>query len=364
MADTAALVVALSAQLTKFEKDMQKAGIMAEKAVGDIEGKFSKINIGVGAGIGSFLGTLSGSLMSTAISELSKLYSRFKDIDETAKLAAISMNAVFGFQTALGGNYEAVDKALVSLSALLDKAQRGEENALSKIFEVNDVALNSIKNSGEALLKVSDIISRLTPIQGKLLLEGLGIDPRLLDDLRKGEEHLRKIQQAAQDASPDLKRLSDQAKEFDELWKSAAKAMGGYLSQAFDAALESTRQFMRNTANELKAIESLSNKIRESVGITGKTGMAGQAAEGLERMANENATAPKRVEIRSSQNPAKPLPVGTAGGGGGGGTDQFESAIDRVEKHTAVTQANTLSIGQNVGEQEGARVAAELLSIA
>ena len=33
MADTAALVVALSAQLTKFEKDMQKAGIMAEKAV-------------------------------------------------------------------------------------------------------------------------------------------------------------------------------------------------------------------------------------------------------------------------------------------------------------------------------------------
>ena len=44
MADTAALVVALSAQLTKFEKDMQKAGIMAERAVGDIENKFSKMN--------------------------------------------------------------------------------------------------------------------------------------------------------------------------------------------------------------------------------------------------------------------------------------------------------------------------------
>src|SRR6188472_2822130 len=158
MADTAALVVALSAQLTKFEKDMKAAGIMAEKAVGDIESKFSKVNIGVGAGIGSFLGTLSGSLMSSAISELSKLYSRFKDIDETAKLAAISMNAVFGFQTALGGNYEAVDKALVGLSALLDKAKRGEDNALSKIFAVNDVALSSIKNSGDALLKVSDII--------------------------------------------------------------------------------------------------------------------------------------------------------------------------------------------------------------
>ncbi len=34
----------LSAQLTKFEKDMRDAGIMAEKAVGDIEGKFSKMN--------------------------------------------------------------------------------------------------------------------------------------------------------------------------------------------------------------------------------------------------------------------------------------------------------------------------------
>ena len=361
MADTAALVVALSAQLTKFEKDMQKAGIMAEKAVGDIESKFSKVNIGVGAGIGSFLGTLAGSAMSTAISELSKLYSRFKDIDETAKLAAISMNAVFGFQTALGGNYEAVDKALVSLSALLDKAKRGEDNALSKIFQVNDVALSSIKNSGDALLKVSDIISRLTPIQGKLLLEGLGIDPRLLEDLRKGEEHIRKIQQTAQDAAPDLKRLSDQAKEFDTLWKAAADAFKGYMSQAFDAALESTRQFMRNTANELKAIESLSNSIRESVGITGKTGMAGQAAEGLERMADPNfGKPPKRIEILAPRQPAKPLPVG-GGSTAAAQRDEFERANDQITKNIALLDAQTKTMFMNVGAQAAARAEAQLM---
>ncbi|MET4283573.1 hypothetical protein [Bradyrhizobium sp. LA6.12] len=37
--DTAALVVALSAQLTKFERDMKQAGNIADRTVADIEGR-------------------------------------------------------------------------------------------------------------------------------------------------------------------------------------------------------------------------------------------------------------------------------------------------------------------------------------
>jgi hypothetical protein len=42
--DTAALVVALSAQVTKFEKDMQKAGSIADRQVSSIEDRFAQLN--------------------------------------------------------------------------------------------------------------------------------------------------------------------------------------------------------------------------------------------------------------------------------------------------------------------------------
>ena len=42
--DTAALVVALSAQLTKFEKDMDKAVGVADRATGRIEGRIGPMN--------------------------------------------------------------------------------------------------------------------------------------------------------------------------------------------------------------------------------------------------------------------------------------------------------------------------------
>ena len=355
MADTAALVVALSAQLTKFEKDMQRAGIMAEKAVGDIEGKFSRMNVGVG--VGSFLGTLTGSLMSTAFKELTTLYERFKQIDETAKLAGVSMNAVFGAQSALSGaSFSAVDKALVSLNSLLDRASRGEDNPLSKIFSINSVALGSIKNGSEALAEIADIVARLTPIQGLEVLQKLGIDPSLLEDLRKGEAHFREIQAAAAAAAPDLQRLAEQAKEFDALWKVAADNMKSYLSQAFDAAIGSTRQFMQNTINELRAIESLTNSIREAVGITGKTGLAGQGADVLEGMLKDS---PRKVQLTlPGGKSANPYPVGA---GPAKQADEVERANNQITKNIALLDAQTQTMFMNVGAQAAARVEAQLM---
>ena len=363
MADTAALVVALSAQLTKFEKDMRAAGIMAEKAVGDIEDKFSKMNPKVSTSfLGNFFSDVVQKGISSAVDALKEFHKRFQDIEATAKLAAVSMNAVFGFQAALpGAGFDAVDKALVTLSALLDRAQRGEKgNALSTIFSVNDVALSSIRDAGEALFKVADIVSRLTPIQGKMLLEQLGLDPRLLTDLQKGEEHIRAIQLASAAAAPDLQALAEKAKEFDRLWEAAAKAMKGYLVEAAQAAMQSLREFIETTIRELRALESVGKAIGDRLGIQTKQGALGDLADTMEK--GLPAPAPKRIEITGApRRPATPFPVNT---GAAGERDPFERAVDSIEKHTAATQANTQTVGLNVGEQERARVAAELLAVA
>ncbi len=54
MADVAALVVALSAQLSQFQKDMEKAGTIADSAVKGIEESFSKMNPDASGALRSF----------------------------------------------------------------------------------------------------------------------------------------------------------------------------------------------------------------------------------------------------------------------------------------------------------------------
>jgi Lambda phage tail tape-measure protein (Tape_meas_lam_C) len=60
MADTAALVVALSAQLTKFEKDMKGAVDIASKRTKEIEGTFEKMNKTIAGQLGTLAGQAGG----------------------------------------------------------------------------------------------------------------------------------------------------------------------------------------------------------------------------------------------------------------------------------------------------------------
>ena len=54
MADTAALVVALSAQLTKFEKDMKQAVAIADTHTKQIENTFTRLNVTINQQISNF----------------------------------------------------------------------------------------------------------------------------------------------------------------------------------------------------------------------------------------------------------------------------------------------------------------------
>ena len=89
MADTASLVVALSAQLTQFEKDMKSAGIMADQATNDIEKKFSSMNPKIST---SFFGNLFANLatkgLDAAVAAITKLIDRFDDLKKVAEYAA------------------------------------------------------------------------------------------------------------------------------------------------------------------------------------------------------------------------------------------------------------------------------------
>src|SRR5262249_43676997 len=154
MADQAQLIASLIVKLDAFEQQMKKAGVIADNAVKDIEGKFAKANpVFSGTFLGTFLGRLSSSAVKDVFKFIEELPQKFRDLAEAADVAGISIERAF----ALGhitGNMEATEKALTNIATMLDRAKRGEENSLAKLFSVNDIDVKNIKDAGEAFEKI------------------------------------------------------------------------------------------------------------------------------------------------------------------------------------------------------------------
>jgi hypothetical protein len=149
--DTAALVVALSAQLSKFERDMSRAGDIADKTVGGIEQSFSRLNPSVGTSfLGNFLSSAVTKGISAAEDALKDLIKRFEELQYTAKYTETAIQTVYGLQAAFqksGSSADDLNKSLSSVALQLDQMQRGNtENPLAKLFAANPQALKASRS--------------------------------------------------------------------------------------------------------------------------------------------------------------------------------------------------------------------------
>lgn len=237
---TAALVVALSAQLTKFESDMKRAGDIADRGVSDIEGKFSKLNpTFAGSFLGNLLGNISSKGLDAAVSAVEDLVSRFKDLNQVANLVQVSMNEVFGIQQAASTFRVPVDEATTSVKALavlLDQMQRGQKNSLSDLFDANPDALKGINRDALTLQQTFSVVADLvqnarTEIQKVDLAKAAGQAESMVKFLEQGGEQVTYLSQQAAQAAPDLQKLADQAKAFDDAWRTAVTNLKAYLSE-------------------------------------------------------------------------------------------------------------------------------------
>lgn len=85
--DTAALVVALSAQVSQFERDMKRANDIADRTVGQIEGRFSNL---LGAStLGNLFGNIATKGLEKAVSVLDDLLDRFVKLTQIAHLVQV-----------------------------------------------------------------------------------------------------------------------------------------------------------------------------------------------------------------------------------------------------------------------------------
>src|SRR4249920_88927 len=127
MADTAALVVALSAQLTKFEKDMKDAVKIADQQTKNIENRFSQMNSRIESEFSSFV-----SRFSAAAGPLGGIFSA---------LGPVGLTVVAG-----------IGAATLAVGFLNDKTDQfvAKQKAMKEAAETTGFTLNQLKALGQS----------------------------------------------------------------------------------------------------------------------------------------------------------------------------------------------------------------------
>jgi hypothetical protein len=343
--DTASLVVALSAQLTKFEKDMRDAGIMADKATKDIEDKFSRMNPQVSA---SFLGNLFSNIVTKGIEAATNALVEFKDrfleLEKVAHVTGASMTELFGFQEAAkaaGANIEDMLKGIRELGNLLNQMQRGDVNSLSRLFDSNLKALQGINRDTmtwqQALGVVANLVRDAKNNFDKIdAAKMAGFSQDAVPALERGADALNKAAGAAAAGAPNFDAMAASAKKFDETMKEAFTWLKA-------AVIDILMPILKQDLIDLIAILSLFKG-----GLADSTALVAKLKEFQEGL---------RPTTRATVLPtgAGTTVVPPAAGGGATASD-YDRTTKSIEKQTAAMEAEAATIGETVGATEEYRV--------
>lgn len=290
MANEAQLIARVEARLDTFEKQLQKAGVMADGAVKDIENKFSRMDLGkgvaVGAALGGFLGTAAGKAVDFVTEKIGELIDQFARLQRTAQFTGISLGEVFTRAAALGGISE-FTSSLEAVAIAFDRLQRGERGGLSELLTINNVALSSIKTATDLYDTLVELIVRANnEIQAREIGRVGGFSATEVENIRKRGTAYFEEQQALKDVVAETERLH--------------------------AGLASIDQIAPSFMDKLKLAVGVIND------LTGATAAASaqisQLARDLARTTTPQlGTAPSGAQLPEGRlEPSKPPPVKTA----------------------------------------------------
>lgn len=357
--DTAALVVALSAQLTKFEKDMKGAVDIADRRTREIETRFGKMNAAIqgklselgraaSANIG-FAGTLLNTLgpagiaaavgigaavggvlaLANAAEEFSRKAKLLKEGAETAGLTITQFKLLGQAGKTVGLDFDETAKFFTEFISRLEALRQGGGPLFDALLKIDTELLRQLSVTKDAAAAIDILVAaykRLDDQAKRLELSKAAggkagaTGGRLLDTLgnQGGVSGLVANSPAIDEGQ--INRAAQLRVEIDAI---AAKTQGIWGGMFSDSIL--TNQ--KNARLEIQAISEWIAKI-----VTGKKEL--QSLDG---------NAPGGGPLRITVHPAAPAPGG-ATGGATGGSPSIELAI--LQKNLAL-----LGDAVTVGEQ-------------
>jgi Lambda phage tail tape-measure protein (Tape_meas_lam_C) len=337
MADTAALVVALSAQLTKFEKDMKGAVDIANRRTKEIENSFTKMNAAINnqlqslaqTGLGQFgpLGSSIGRLgpiglsvaagigvavvafdqLSQAVKEYVDQAGKLRDAADTTGLTIVQLKELSKIGLEVGVSGEQVEQSIGKMTVAIDALRDAEGPLFDKLKKFPGVLseITSAKDAAGAIDALATHFGTLgSAFEKNAFLKavfGRGGLPfgRVLQQvfdaggLKALEQQAIKSGKAIDDnmvkAVDDLAdRLAAIKKETSDLW---GEAFGSVILQAQIEAAEAAREVARG-------VKQIADNARE-----GKSAIT-LLFEEIRRQSEETS------RQRQNQPPLFPTPLG------------------------------------------------------
>jgi hypothetical protein len=375
MADTAALVVALSAQLTKFEKDMNDAGRIADRGAKRIEDAFNKINPtfeGIKHGLEAIVGGLG---LAEIISQLQDLTKEVVKIGEAAENLGVGVEEFQRLRFAVVAAGADIDKAegfLTRFSRSVSEAGQGQ-GELVEWFRRNNVAIKD--QTGELLpltqllSKFADLVQGTTSAQNKLNLVmaagGRDAGPALLSLFQDGSAGLQKFMDEATKTGEVIdKELVEKVKraaiENNKAWlnmKTGASEFAALLTTEVAGGFRALGEVVKEVSIAIEAFFSTKpisqfsqtfNEVARQRGIEALK--AGQGTPTIQSLAGFPG------QPKAESGPTKVTVVPDAA------VKSFENLLEAQKRRRELLDAESITIGKTAGETERLKTQIELES--
>lgn len=373
MAGEPALVAALEARLTKFEKQLKEAGTIADREVSKIEARFAKLNPGSSFLAGLAKGAIGAFTLERALSGVLHTIQNVGKIGDLADRVGVTAEQLQELQFALrqsGGEADAAGPALERFSVAVSKAASGG-GPLAAFLRDNNVALldqnGKLRSNAELLSEVANLIKNAATPQERLNIAtqffGRQAGPAMVTALTNGSAGLVKLANDARDAGAVLRNeMVKEAQELNDKWDKLVDSFTKKGQSAIIAGVRTVGEFLDKVdqwaTKVLPILKAINQFNPVQLGLNA-AGLGGDGTSFDERFGFGDGLAKGATRFTVTPDPNRRTNTRSLGQGAGR-KDAFQREVEQAEKAIAVMEAETAAIDKGAVARDKAKIVAEL----
>lgn len=416
--DTAALVVALSAQVTKFERDMQKAGSIADRQVSSIEDRFSQLNptfSGLTALIPAALVTGAIATIKGVVDALAEIGDKSQDMRIPAQeLQALSMGAQQARISA-----DELNKALTTFTDVSKKSTDDGKDFYKALQNISGSFVEAFKNApsqserlrilSQAMGSTTDEVKRaqlgltafgsdservtgyIASLAGSMddLIQrakdlGISIDDAMVKQAQLASTQLGTLAQVVKaelttaiasliptiiELLPYLEKIGAAVRDSIASFVSPGARPTATLEAEIEDSIAAVKRLQKEQADLQKQGQSNSESILSPF-LTDNKAQVAAIQEKIDKEKEFQALRNKILDSRQDAEDGKPAakpepafkPRPTLNPKKEDGQDSFDRTEEQITRHTASMNADTIAVFQNNAAQAQLRAEFQLLN--
>jgi len=424
--DGAKLVVSMEAKLRTFERQLQRAGVIADQSAKNIEKRLSNINPGADALVAGFKRIGAAAAAAFSIDQVRQAVDAYTKVQNALKVAGLegdrlrsTYEALFAISQRQGtsiestatlyGRLAASQKELGVGSNDLLKFTEGVGTALRVAGTDATTASGALLQLGQALgggkiqaEEFNSILDGARPVLQAVangLIEAGGSVAKLTALVKDGQVSSQAFFRAFLAGLPELERQAQSAgstssQAFERIQNSLINLAGeldkaGNVSQTFAAGLGAVATGIDAVTNAiprgiaaLREFINLQNQVLTGTDFGGQAGRIIGRAEGngFSTGGSFGATPPEPItgsEGRIGRGLGRQAPVsikqfpvvgekkgGGKSGGGAASQSEFEREVQQIQRRTAALEQEATTVGKSAFEADRAKAAFELMEAA